>query len=187
MDFYDLYICRKSSLLIKKGNNSLLKCWFSGKFETKDKNNDYIHFVTFSTKCFFDDNNQNLISIMVNPEAKLPEWKILKHKNIEDIKDSIEHDLDLELGEENNPYSKIGGKPHYINSGQAYQFERIVEQNNLDFIMQLSEEDFFPIETPNIDKRIRDCLCGGTIYIFAKIDKENKLVDFSNTLIDHHV
>jgi uncharacterized protein YwqG len=106
---------------------------------------------------------------MVNTETKLPEWKILLNKN---IKGAIEFNLDLELEEEHNESSKIGRKPYYINSGQAYKFEQVVKQNDLDFIMQINEEDFFPVETPNIGKRIRDCLCGGTIYIFAKINKE---------------
>ena len=187
MNFKDLYINKNSSLLIRKGDDSIFKCWFSGKVQQISQNDNYLHFVTFSKNCFSDNETQDYISIMVNPEAKLPEWKIIVNKNLIDIESSIEFNLDLKIKEEFNEYSKIGGKPYYINSGQAIQFERIVIQNNLDFIMQLSEEDFFPIELPNIDKRIRDCLCGGVIYIFAKLNIEKNLIDFSNVLIDHHI
>ena len=187
MNFSDLYINKSNSLLIKAGKDCIFKCWFSGKLEPNSLNENYMHFVTFSKNCFSDNDNQEYISIMVNPKAKLPEWKILINKSIMDIKNTIEFDIDLELKEEPNEYSKIGGKPYYINSGQAYQFEHIVKQNKLEFIMQISEEDFFPIKSSNIDKQIRDCLCGGVIYIFGKINLEKNVIDFSNVLIDHHI
>jgi hypothetical protein len=119
----------------------------------------------------------------------LPEWKLVFNKDIGNIKDTMDFDLDLKLEEEHRECSRIGGKPWYINAGQAYRFERVVEQNNLEFIMQLSEEDFFLVDyRANLvnDQKIRTLLCGGVLYIYAKIDREKNAIDFSKNLIDHH-
>jgi hypothetical protein len=188
MDFSGLYLNNDYSLSIKNGSNDIYKCWFTGELEKSEQNNDYIHFVTLSKSCFSENENQNFISIMVNLDSELPEWKIINNKNDPQIKNAIEFSFELRLESKDIDGTKIGGEPIYINTGHVVKIlEPSVLQNNLKFIMQIDEEDFFPIKTPNIDKRIRDCLCGGVVYIFAKVDIQNNIIDFTKNIIDHQI
>lgn len=188
--FEEAFVKRGCSFAIKEADeNSLYKCWFGGipKAGQKDR---FLHFATFSASCFSGSATQENISILVDPDTPLPEWQVLTNAYDENnLEGACEFNLELEKVEKQANGSKIGGEAYFIRGAQAAKMlKEIVEPRPIVFIIQLDEEDFFALETPGIDKRLRDCLCGGAIYVYASLEPgNNTVVAFSDAYIDHQM
>jgi hypothetical protein len=133
---------------------------------------------------------QENISILVDQDTPLPEWQVLTNAyDVANLEGAKEYSLVLEKAEKQMNGSKIGGEPYFIRGAQAAKMlKETVEPRSIAFIMQLDEEDFFALETPGIDKRLRDCLCGGAIYVYASLETGNKtVVAFSDAYVDHQM
>ena len=186
--FNSLFVKREQSLKIEQtANDTITKCWFAGNSFLERESAKYIHFITFSKECFSNNKSQKYLSVFVNPETELPNWLACNYSSIPFLENAMEFNLNLLSVENNEEGSKIGGKPYYIRGAQANLFEQNIEPENAKFILSLDEEDFFPIQIPTIDKVRRDILCGGAIYLYAKINECEQVLDFSKCWIDQHI
>ena len=187
-NFNNLFVIRKNAFKIEQASDERkTKCWFAGDFIIERNNAKYIHFITFSKECFSTNKSQQYLSIFVNPDSDLPVWLACGYKDISFLENASEYNLETNFIEAKGEGSKIGGNPYYIRGAQAYSFEQSLISENAKYILELDDEDFFPIQLSGIDKVRRDILCGGAIYLYARIDEEEQMIDFSKCRIDHQI
>lgn len=189
MDFDSIYIERSRSIpIIKSDEPTIFKCWFSGTVKNINLEERFRHYITFSKECFFQNSQQQNISIFFDPKTSLPEWKSIATDFDESAIDgSLPFFLSLSFAGGKVSGSKLGGRPYYIRGAQAGLLLPALEEQGLGFLLQLDDEDFFPAQAPGIDKDIRDALCGGVIYLFTKIEEKEHLITLDNFLIDHQM
>jgi len=186
INFKNLFVDRNHSLSIRKQETEVLqKCWFAG--ESKLHIDNFIHFATFSKECFSEKENQVFISIFVNPNSPLPEWKAVETPSANHLENVYVFNLNLEKNSKEAFGTKIGGTPSFMRTAQANLLIPELEKKNLKFVIAIDEEDFFPLKTQGITKEIRDCLCGGIIYIFGVIKESEEYVEFREFLFDHQI
>lgn len=189
MDFDSAYIERNKSVdFMKSDEQTIFKCWFGGMVKNLNIEERFRHYITFSKECFSQNAEQQNISIFFDPRTSLPEWKaIATDLDGSDVEDSLPFYLNLSFVGSEESGSKLGGKPYFIRGAQAGLLQPTLEEQGLEFLLQLDDEDFFPAQVSGIDKDIRDVLCGGAIYIFAKIDRREHLITLNNSCIDHQM
>lgn len=187
-NFENLFVIREQALKIGEASDERqTKCWFAGDSFMEKDNVKYIHFVTFSKACFSANKEQQNLSIFVNPDSDLPAWFACGNDELSFLENALEFNLDIDLTEANENGSKIGGNPYYIRGAQAYSFEQSLTSENATYILEIDEEDFFPIQMPDIDKVRRDILCGGAIYLYARVNRNDSVIDFSTCWIDQQI
>jgi hypothetical protein len=187
-DFSNLFIIREQALRIEQVmDKRKTKCWFAGDYFVEKENAKYIHFITFSKECFSTKKYQQNLSIFVNPDSGLPTWFACGYEDISFLENVLEFNLGANIIIANENGTKIGGNPYYIRGAQAYLFEKSLVSEGAQYILELDYEDFFPIRISGIDKARRDILCGGAIYLYAKVNEKDQTIDFSTCWIDHQI
>lgn len=189
MDFDSIYIERSQSIpIIKSDEPTSCKCWFGGTVKNINLEERFRHYITFSKECFSQNARQQNISIFFDPKTDLPEWRAMAtNLDASAIEGSLPFFLGLSLADGEESGSKLGGRPYYIRGAQAGLLLPELEEQGLGFLLQLDDEDFFPAQAPGIDKDIRDVLCGGVIYLFAKIEETERLITLDNFRVDHQM
>jgi len=183
MEFDVLFSTRKVANHISKSEGRApYYCFFGGFAET-----EYRHFVTFSGKCFSDNPCQKNLSIFVDPDSDLPKWKGVATGDDFLSENAVVHYIDFTQNPSESDGTKIGGEPCFIRGAQADLFLSGLQENDAQFVLQLDEEDCFFISQPDIDKALRDVLCGGVLYLFAPISKDERVIDFNSCYFDHQM
>ena len=188
MDFENLFLRRESSNAIIKSNKlTLYQSIFGGSVHSMQIESRYRHFITFSKQCFSDNPAQQNLSIFVDPDSDLPEWKGIVTKEDFLPHSAVQHFIDFSQNQPKTNGTKIGGNPAFIRAAQADLLRPVLQKNNAHFVLQLDEEDCFFTSQPGIDKVLRDILCGGVLYIFAQIKDQENLIDFDSCFFDHQM
>lgn len=189
IDFNAIFLEReRASAISQTGHPTPYKCWFGGTAKNSNVEVRFKHYITFSKDCFSHNAAQQNISIFVDPKTDLPEWKVIAgNLDSTTIVEPLSFCLELSPQNCHESGSKIGGNPYYIRSAQAQLLQSKMQEMNLGFLLQLDEEDFFPAQTPGIDKYLRDSLCGGVIYVFAEIKTQASLISPDNFIVGHQI
>jgi len=179
----------EGALIQRSSERTPFMCWFAGDARhPADPEERFRHYATFSKGCFSPKEKQMNISVFVDPDTDLPEWSVAATDlDGSSICNALSFYLDLKPCGQEDSGSKIGGGAHPIRGSQARRLEPVLTEKHLSFLMQIDEEDFFPPHAEGVDKWIRDALCGGAIYVFARIDTIEELIGADVFIVDHQM